>query len=53
VIIEKSQTKWFRKFSEGKIDLLNELYTLKVNDNKRELVYDENNKLIATKTYKI
>jgi hypothetical protein len=53
VLIEKTQTKWFRKLSEGKINLLNELYTLKVNDNKRELIYDENNKLVGTKAYKI
>jgi DNA polymerase type B, organellar and viral len=51
-LIEKSQTKWFRNLSEGKINLLEEVYTLKVNDNKRELVY-KNNKLIATKPYKI
>lgn len=52
-LIEKSQTKWFRKLSEGKIDILNEVYTLKVNDNKRELVYNKNNKLIGTKAYRI
>ena len=52
VFIEKSQTKWFRNLSEGKINLLNQIYTIKVNDNKRELIY-KNNKLIATKAYKI
>ena len=44
-------TKWFRKLSDGKINLLEELYTLEVNDNKRQLIYDKNNKLIATKPY--
>lgn len=52
-LIEKSQTKWFRNLSDGKINLLNELYTLKVNDNKRKLIYNNNNKLIGTKAYKI
>jgi enhancing lycopene biosynthesis protein 2 len=33
--------------------LLNELYTLKVNDNKRDLIFDKNNKLVSTKAYKI
>ena len=53
VLIEKTQTKWFRKLSDGKINLLEELYTLKVNDNKRVLIYNKNNKLIGTKAYKI
>jgi hypothetical protein len=51
VLIEKTQSKWFRKLSEGKINILDELYTLKVTDNKRKLVYDENNKLISTVPY--
>jgi len=50
--IEKSQTKWSRNLSEGKINLLNELYTLKITDNKRQLVY-KNNKLVGNKAYKI
>jgi hypothetical protein len=53
-LIEKQQTKWFRNLSEGKINILEELYTLKVNDNKRKLVYDKNNnKFIATEAYRI
>lgn len=51
--IEKSQTKWFRNLTEGKITLLNELYTIKVNEFKRELIYNKNNKFIGTKPYKI
>jgi len=50
--IEKSQTKWFRNLSEGKINLLNQLYSIKVNDNKRKLIY-KNNKLFGTNPYKI
>jgi DNA polymerase type B, organellar and viral len=52
-LIEKYQDKWIRKLSIGKINILNELYTLKVNDNKRELIFNKNNKLIATRSYKI
>lgn len=51
VLIEKSQTKWRRNLTEGQINLVNELYTLKVNDNKRELIYNKNNKFIGTKAY--
>jgi hypothetical protein len=50
-IIEKIQTKWMRNLSEGHIKLLEQIYTLKVTDNKRDLIYDENNKLIGTKAY--
>jgi DNA polymerase type B, organellar and viral len=52
-LIEKSQTKWFRKISEAKINLLEEIYTLKVNENKRKLIYNKKGKLIGTKAYKI
>lgn len=51
-IIEKTQTKWSKNLTEGKIHLLNELYTLKTTDNKRQLVY-KNNKLVETKSYRI
>jgi DNA polymerase type B, organellar and viral len=51
--IEKTQTKWIRKLSEAHIELLEQVYTLEVTDNKRELIYDKNNKLIGTKPYKI
>jgi hypothetical protein len=40
-----------RKLSEGHIQLMEQLYTLKVTDNKRELIYDKNNKLIRSKAY--
>ena len=52
-LISKSQDKWRRKLSEGKIDILKEVYTLEVTDNKRKLIYDENNKLIGTSPYSI
>ena len=52
-IIKKSQSKWFRKLSEAKIEIIEELYSIKINENKRKLVYDKNNKLISTTAYKI
>lgn len=36
-----------KNLSSGYISVINELYTLKVTDNKRKLIY-ENNKLIGT-----
>jgi DNA polymerase type B, organellar and viral len=51
--IEKFKTKWMKNLSKGQIKLLESIYTLKVTDNKRQLVYDKNNKLISTKAYRI
>ena len=51
VFLEKSQTKWFKNIEKGHISVLEQIYTLKVTDNKRELIYDKNNKLINTKPY--
>ena len=51
--IKKSQTKWMRNLSAGQITLLEQLYTLKVTDNKRQLIYNKKGKLIATKPYVI
>jgi len=52
-IIAKTQSKWFRNLSESKINILDQLYSIKTTSNKRLLVYDKNNKLIGTKSYKI
>jgi len=42
----------FRKFlNEGHIEVIDQLYTLKITDNKRKLIYNENGKLISTKPY--
>jgi len=49
-LLKKSQTKWFKNLSEGHITLLKQLYTLKVTDNKRKLIY-KHNILINTKPY--
>lgn len=52
-ILEKFQDKWIRNISDGNIQVRNDLYTLQVTNNKRELIFNENNKLISTKPYKI
>jgi len=51
--IKKSQTKWMRNLSEGQINLLEQLYTLKVTDSKRELIYNKKGKLVGTRPYVI
>jgi len=52
-IVEKSHEKWIRKLTESKINILEQIYSIKVTDNKRKLIYDKNNKLIRTEAYKI
>jgi len=52
-LLEKIQTKWIKNISKGFIEIRDDLYTLRVTDNKRELIYDVNNKLIKTKPYVI
>jgi hypothetical protein len=44
------QTKWSKNISDGYISVLQQLYTLKVTDNKRQLIY-KNDKLIGTKPF--
>jgi hypothetical protein len=51
--ITKTQNKWFRNLSDSKITILDQLYTIKHTNNKRKLIYDKNNKLIGTESYKI
>jgi hypothetical protein len=49
--IKKSQSKWFRNLEKGHISVLEQIYTLKVTDNNRQLIYNSNNKLIGTKPF--
>jgi hypothetical protein len=49
--IEKLQIKWRKSLSDGHIKVLDELYTIKFTENKRRLIYDNNNKLIGTKPF--
>jgi len=48
--LQRFQTKWFKNLSKGHISILEQIYTLKVTDNKRKLIY-ENNKLVRTVPY--
>jgi hypothetical protein len=50
-ILEKFQNKWIKNLSDGNIEVRNELYTLQVTDNKRQLIYNENNELINSNPY--
>ena len=40
-----------RNLSSGHIELLEQIYTIQVNDNKRKLLYKKSGKLIGTKAY--
>jgi hypothetical protein len=44
---EFTQSKWFKHLDSGSISVMNQIYTLKVTGNKRELIYKDN-KLIGT-----
>lgn len=48
--LSKSQVKWRKNLHEGNISIINQLYTIKVTDNKRKLIYD-NNILIGSTPY--
>jgi hypothetical protein len=52
-IVKKYHKKWIRNLSESKINIIAQIYSIKVTDNKRLLIYDNNNKLISTENYKI
>jgi DNA polymerase type B, organellar and viral len=51
--VTKHQTKWFRSLSDANINLLENIYTLKITDNKRLLIYNKDNRLTGTKPYVI
>ena len=46
--LEVLQDKWYKDLTSGTITIKDQLYTLKVTGNKRELIYQEN-KLVGTK----
>jgi len=46
--IEANQEKWYKDISSGKISIKDQIYTLKVTGNKRQLIYT-NKKLVAIK----
>ncbi len=47
--LERHQTKWFRDMETGSITLKDQLYTMKVSEAKRELVYSDDGILTHTK----
>jgi len=47
--IEAKQEKWYKDISSGNISIKEQIYTLKVTNNKRDLLYDNNNQLIDSK----
>jgi len=51
--LEKIQTKWRKFLNKGHIEVIDQMYTLKVTENKRKLIYDENGKLVGTLPFKI
>lgn len=51
--IIKSQDKWYKSFEDSTILIKNQLYTIQQTDNKRQLIYNMSNKLIASKPYYI
>ena len=46
--IQIPQSKWHRHLDEGTIKVLEQLYTLKLTGNKRNLIYDKSGNLINT-----
>lgn len=47
------QTKLFRFIVDAKISLVEQIYFIKSTNNKRDLIYDDNNLLISTNPYLI
>jgi DNA polymerase type B, organellar and viral len=50
-VLTLNQDKWYKNLDDATISIKNQMYTLKATSNKRQLIYDSNNKLIATKPY--
>jgi hypothetical protein len=46
--LEIKQDKWYRNISEGNIKIIPEIYTLMINNQKRNLIYDNSNKFVDT-----
>jgi len=44
-----NQNKWFKSLSKANIQILDQLYTLQVTSSKRDLIYNNLDKLIGTK----
>lgn len=46
-----NQQKWYKDLSEGNITIKDELYSLMVTGNNRQLIYNKDNCLIETKPF--
>jgi hypothetical protein len=44
-----NQEKWYRNINDGNIKILPQIYTLMINNQKRELVFDNSNKFVDTR----
>jgi hypothetical protein len=51
--LEVSQSKWFRDFSSATIRILNQVYTLASNENKRELIRNSFGEIVDTAPYQM
>jgi len=47
------QNKWFKSFDQATISIIDTVYSLRVTDNKRELIYSYDNILIGTRPLKL
>ena len=45
--------KWFRSLIKGNITLKDQIYQLQKTENKRTIIYNDNNIAISTKPYNI
>ena len=50
--LDLNQNKWFKSIENGNITVKEQIYSLTLTENKRELIFD-NNKLIGTKPFKL
>lgn len=51
ISVEISQEKWYKNIKKGNITIKDQIFTLSATENKRQLIYDENRILIATKPF--
>lgn len=52
-ILNITQEKWYKNISEGHIKIMNEVYTLMATENKRKLVYNNENFCVNTEPFVI
>nr|YP_009493062.1 DNA-directed RNA polymerase [Ganoderma tsugae]AWJ63857.1 DNA-directed RNA polymerase [Ganoderma tsugae] len=51
--LEINQDKFYGNIGEGSISIKNEIYTVMVTENKRELIFDESGRFVGTKPFHI